>query len=67
MGAAMILNKDKNALSPYIVAVLVIISAITLACMDPSKWEFALSLTPSFILLIIATYIDNKKQKFNLK
>ena len=58
MGSTDILSKCKNAISPFIVAALVITMAIVLACIDPSKWEFALSLTPSFILLIIATYID---------
>ncbi|MBE6298976.1 MAG: hypothetical protein E7083_01415 [Bacteroidales bacterium] len=65
MGGAMILNKNRNTISPYIVALLVIIMAIILACMDPSKCEFALSLFPSFILLIIASYIDSKNKITN--
>ena len=67
MGGAMILNKNRNTISPYIVALLVIIMAIVLACMDPSKCKFALSLIPSFILLIIATYIDNKNKDLRKK
>lgn len=58
---AIVLNKCNNAISPFVVAALIIIIAIVLACMDPSKWKFALSLIPSFVLLIICTCIDCKR------
>lgn len=63
IGGLLVLSKMKNAISPFVVALLVIIVAIVLACMDPSKWGFVLSLILSFILFAIAAYYDRKNDK----
>lgn len=65
-GGAMVVSKDKNAVTPFVVALLFVVAAIALACIDPSKWEFVISLIFSFVLCAISVYIDSR-QKTKLK
>lgn len=57
----MVVQKDNNTMSPLVIMGLIIVLSIYLAFVDPSKWMFALSLIPSFVLFIIIMTIDNKK------
>lgn len=66
-GGSLICSKNKNAISPFIIMGLVITFAIFLAFIDPAKWMFAISLLPSFSIMIIVAYIDRKKSNIALK
>lgn len=63
IGSLIIFSKSKNAISPFIIMILVILFAVFLALIDPSKWIFVISLLPSLILITIAVHIDSKTAK----
>jgi hypothetical protein len=62
MGGAMILQKNKNAISPFVFMVALIGASAYGASMDPSKWSFVISLLPSFVIVIILAAIDNRNR-----
>lgn len=61
-GGLMILQKYKNALSPFVVMGLLIAFAVSGAFIDPAKWIFVIALLPSLAIAIIAVVVDNKRQ-----
>lgn len=60
-GSVIVWSKQKNAISPFVVMALVELLAVYLAFVDPSKWLFAISMLIPFVIAIIAS-IDNKKR-----
>lgn len=63
MGGSMILEKCKNSVSPFVFMVSLIALATFAAFMDPSKWTFAISLLPSFAIIIILCVIDKRNKE----
>lgn len=61
IGGAVILNKQKNAISPFVIMGLLFGLAIWGTCIDPAKWKFVIALLPSLIIFVTAVAIDRKK------
>ena len=62
IGGILILSKDKNAISPFVVIVLFFALALFVAIVDPAKWLFCISLLPMLIGFIIAATIDSRNK-----
>lgn len=60
VGGLMVISKNRNAISPYIITLLLIVFAVILAFLDPSKWLFVASLLPSFIFMVVIVVMDDK-------
>ena len=65
-GSSLVLNKEKNALSPFVIIGLVFALAFFLAFVDPSKWKFVIALFVSMALFITCVFFDSKKGKKHL-
>lgn len=62
-GSAILLSKNKNAISPVVFMGLLMVLAVFGAFIHPAKWTFVIALLPSFILFIICIAIDKKDAK----
>lgn len=61
-GSAIVLSKNINSISPFVIIGFIIILSSYGAFIDPNKWLSAIALLPSTIGLIIATYLDSKEE-----
>lgn len=64
-GGGMILNKDRNAVSPFVFAALLIAQSIFCAIIDPAQWRFVVALLLSFATFTAAYSIANKMDKID--
>lgn len=62
-GSLMVLDKQKNAISPFVILGLLLSLSVFGAFVDCSKWRFVLSLLPSLAIITIAVVIDSKEKK----
>lgn len=60
IGGLIVLNKNKSAVSPFVIMGLTIILAVSLSFVDPAKWVFVLSLLPSLAIMITVVIIDSR-------
>ncbi len=63
IAGCLILNKYKNAISPFVVISMVLALALFIAFIDPSKWKFFIALSISATIFIIAAIYDSKTNK----
>lgn len=59
-GSALVLSKNKNAFSPFVVMAMVFALVVFIAFIDPSKWKFVIAISIPMVILIGATIYDNK-------
>lgn len=64
-GCAIILNKRKNALSPYVIIGLLMVQAAFGAFVDPGKWVFVIALSLSALIFIICAFIDGRNERIS--
>lgn len=58
--SVLVLGKNKNNISPFVVIVIVFAFALFLAFIDPSKWKFTIALFVSMASFVIAAIYDKK-------
>lgn len=61
-GGGIILNKRRNAVSPFVIMGLLIGQAVFGAFMDPGKWGFVIALSVSAMFFIISVTVDGKNK-----
>lgn len=60
-GGGIILNKRRNAVSPFVIIGLLIGQAVFGAFMDPGKWGFVIALSISAVIAITGMLFDSEK------
>lgn len=60
IGGALILNKSKNSVSPFVFMSSLILCAVGGSLIDPAKWICTISLIVSFVLFIVSNVVDKR-------
>lgn len=57
-GGALVLSKNRNASSPFVVMAIVLALAVCIALIDPSKWKFVIAISVPMLILVGASIYD---------
>lgn len=63
MGSALVLSKNRDATSPWIIIGVIIALAVFGAFIDPAKWLFVIALLPSLTLFMALVAVDSRNTK----